>query len=248
MSHPEPDRRRGTGIQSLERAAAILRLFLDGHQGLTFTDIGEALGLTASTAHRYCQALRKESILRYDSRTGQYSLGVMAIQLGDAATESLPFLRIARPRLDGLVRELDRTCVLSTWDGSTPVVLAVNDNTASTTRIHQRLGERLPVRSAQGLVFLAFSQSLRRRFLSSAERAELLPDLESIRESGMVLRDVEDGVFRIVAAPIVRGGDVVATVAVVGTPNSIPPEGDSVFALGVRAAAEAISADLAVAG
>ena len=77
-----------TSIQSVERAVALLRLFLPNVASLGPTDIAQLSGMSVSTAHRYCAALRKAGLLRYDPATGRYGLGGGCIELGLAAAES----------------------------------------------------------------------------------------------------------------------------------------------------------------
>jgi len=79
-----------TSIQSVERAVALLRLFLPNVGSLGPTDIAQLSGMSVSTAHRYCAALRKAGLLRYDPATGRYGLGGGCIELGLAAAESMP--------------------------------------------------------------------------------------------------------------------------------------------------------------
>src|ERR1043165_7449150 len=84
-------------IQSVERAAALLRLFVPNVPSLGPTEIAQLSGMSVSTAHRYCSALRKAGLLRYDPETGRYGLGGGCIELGLAAAEAMPIVGLARP-------------------------------------------------------------------------------------------------------------------------------------------------------
>ncbi len=105
-----------SSIQSVERAGGLLRLFLPNVPSLGPTDIAQLSGMSVSTAHRYCAALRKAGLLRYDPATGRYGLGGDCIQLGLAAAESFPLVELARPLMQQVVTEVDRTSVLSVCD------------------------------------------------------------------------------------------------------------------------------------
>ncbi len=99
-------------IQSVERAVQLLRLFLPNRGLLGPTEIAQLSGMSVSTAHRYCSALRRAGLLRYEADTGRYGLGGGCIELGLAATESLPVVELARPLFSELVQRVDRTAVL----------------------------------------------------------------------------------------------------------------------------------------
>lgn len=224
------ERNQTAPIQAIDRAAQLLGLFVDGEADLDLGEIVARLGFSRATAHRYCMSLRAVGLLRYEPGTGRYALGARIIELGTAALESLQILAIAEPYLHQLVTRIDRTVVLSVWDGQAPVVVRVNDNTSMMVRISVRIGSRLPpLQSAQGHVFLALSESVRRPFVhtAGAELAEIREDLDQVREYGVSIRaDVSEGI-RAIGAPVYRGEEVAATMAIVGTQGTVPEQVDS---------------------
>jgi DNA-binding IclR family transcriptional regulator len=138
--------------------------------------------------------------------------------------------------MERLVAELNETVVLSIWDGESPVVVRVEDNTDRLVRIIVRTGARLPREtSAQGKIFLAFGTSGDE--LSHRERATILEHRVAVNSQ------VVDGI-RAIATPIFQGEELTAAMAVVGTIASVPDEADSTVAKRLRAAAEALSAEL----
>jgi DNA-binding IclR family transcriptional regulator len=69
-------------IQSLERAAAILRLLAGGKRRLTLADVSTTLGLAKPTAHGILRTLLQEGFVEQDPGTGRYYLGAELLRLG----------------------------------------------------------------------------------------------------------------------------------------------------------------------
>jgi DNA-binding IclR family transcriptional regulator len=75
--------RRGT-IQSVERAAGILRVLGTGSSRLGVTEIAERMGLAKGTCYGLLRTLEQEELVEQDPETGKYRLGPMMLQLGNA--------------------------------------------------------------------------------------------------------------------------------------------------------------------
>jgi DNA-binding IclR family transcriptional regulator len=217
---PEPAR-VAASIRSVERAVSVLRLFLPGPTSLALTDIAALSGLSMSTVHRYCSALRRTGLLRYDPDSGQFSLGSGCIELGLAAAESLPVVEFARTILADLVRRVDRTVVLGVWDEYAVRVVDVNDKTSSLVRVTVRVGSQLDLfDSAQGMIYLACSPRVHRRFARHPKLEPLQNVLAETRQNGFAILTARPGSksgmrTRTAAAPVYVGGEVAATIAMV---------------------------------
>lgn len=70
-------------IQSVERAAAILRLLAGGERRLGLTDVACALGLAKATAHGILRTLQQEGLVEQDPASGRYQLGAELLRLGN---------------------------------------------------------------------------------------------------------------------------------------------------------------------
>ena len=222
--------------QSVERAVRLLGFFSPEEPELTLSQLNERLGTSKATTHRYTIALRRVGLLRYDSAAAVYSLGPRIVELAATALAGLRILRIAGPHMEQLVSTLNETVVLSIWDGESPVVVRVDDNTDRLVRIVVRTGSRLPrSTSAQGKVFLAFGANADE--LDEAERDQIMRTRVAINSQ------VVDGI-RAIATPIFQDREITAAMAVVGTIASLPEQPDSHVAAHLRAAAEALSAEL----
>jgi DNA-binding IclR family transcriptional regulator len=222
--------------QSVERAVRLLGLFSSDEPELTLAQVTSRLGTSRATTHRYTLALRQVGLLRYDPGAGVYSLGPRIVELASTALAGLRIIKVAGPTMERLVDDVNETVVLSIWDGASPVVVRVEDNTDRLVRIIVRTGARLPREtSAQGKIFLAFGTDGSE--LSHRDREAIL--LHRVAVNSQVV----DGI-RAIATPIFQGEELTAAMAVVGTIASVPDEPDSAVARQLRTAAEALSAEL----
>ena len=71
-------------IQSVRRAAAILRELGSGQRRLGVTELSERLGLAKATVYGLLRALEEDELVERDVETGKYRLGPMLLQLGNA--------------------------------------------------------------------------------------------------------------------------------------------------------------------
>jgi DNA-binding IclR family transcriptional regulator len=69
-------------IQTLERAAAMLRLLAGGERRLGLSDIASSLGLAKGTAHGILRTLQHEGFVEQDAASGRYQLGAELLRLG----------------------------------------------------------------------------------------------------------------------------------------------------------------------
>lgn len=223
--------------KSVERAIRLLSLFSAEEPELSLGQLRERLEVGKATTHRYTMVLREYGLLRYDKARSIYSLGPRAVELGSVALAGLRIVKIAGPEMERLVDEVNETVVLSVWDGEAPAVLRVDDNTDRLVRIVVRTGSRLPLNSAQGKTFCAFSSYVEKPPIDDEE-------LERIRKMGVaVSSDVVDGICAI-AAPVFQGREQVAALAVVGTIAAIPPDPTHPIAESLREATKRLSAEL----
>lgn len=112
-AHPEAPRPAATRIQSVERAAAILRAVAaaTGPEG-TATAIAETVGLNRTTTWRILATLEQERMVRLDRDTGWYALGFGLVDLaGQAVGASLT--QSARPVLRRIAVETGETAALA---------------------------------------------------------------------------------------------------------------------------------------
>lgn len=229
--------RSGTPLnRSIGRAARMLGLFSPEEPELTLATMTARLDINRATAHRYALALRHAGLLRYDTTRQVYSLGPRIVELAASALAGLRIIKIAGPHMERLVAATNETAVLSVWNGESPVVVRVDDNTDRIARIVVRTGTRLPPESAQGKVFHAFGVG-EGAGMSKAELAR-------VRSTHIAVNSrVVQGV-RAIATPVFQDTELTAAMAIVGTTASIPAAPRSSLARALRDAAGVLSAEL----
>ena len=72
------------GIQSIERASAILRALASGPRRLGVSDLSDRLGLAKGTTHGLLRTLQAEGLVEQDPETGKYQLGAALLQLANS--------------------------------------------------------------------------------------------------------------------------------------------------------------------
>jgi IclR family pca regulon transcriptional regulator len=217
-------------IQAVERALRILELFTAERPVLTLADLTDRTGMSKGTVHRYAVTLRHIGLLRYVD--GVYTLGPKALEFSSAALAGLGVVQMGGPYLVRLLAQTGQTSVLSVWEGDSPVVVRVEDNTRRTARVVVTPGSRLDAASAQAQVFLAFksptTQSLR---------------LKRVQTARLAFHAGPDGIAAL-AAPVFQNGQIVATLALVGTSVMIDGGAGSGMARALSAIAAELSANL----
>ena len=210
------------GVQSIARAAAVLRALEPAPEGLALGELAAAVELPKSTAHRIVAALATEELV--DQSGGRVRLGPARARHGGAAREA-PAEQL-RPLLLGLRRELDETVDLAVLDGA---AVRFVDQVPAPRRLRamSAVGELFPLHcTANGKALLAAlppaqAQALLPRRLprltadTITSRERLLAELESIRAAGIAIDREEhtEGICAVGAA-IPVGGEPVAAISV----------------------------------
>lgn len=224
------------GFQSVARAAQLLEMFTVERPALSLSEITERLGVSKPTAHRYAGALRDAGLVR--QAEGSYTLGPRIVELASAALAGLEVIDVAGPHLVRLGEDTAQSAVLSVWDGEAPVVVRVHDAAAGRlVRIVVNTGSRLPAESAQGIVFRAFMDG-----------EDPDPALKAARRNRLAyFPDVVDGIAAL-AAPVLQGDEIVATMALVGTSAAIARSPRAAMSRTLVTAAAALSHELGHSG
>jgi DNA-binding IclR family transcriptional regulator len=224
----------GMTIQAITRAVQMLGMFSGQELRLSLAQLSARFGLGKTTTHRYANSLRENGLLRYDRRSGRYSLGIRLVQLGQLAQAGLYVVQAAGPYLDRTANALNETVVLSIWDGESAVVVRVAEAPRRGTYLGIRIGSKLSAKTAQTRVFRAHFDP----------RAARKPDLAAILAHGIAVATILEDEVRAIACPVYQGGEVVAAMAVVGTPRRIPTRPNSAIAMHLRRATQQLSTDL----
>ncbi|MEU8970474.1 IclR family transcriptional regulator [Streptomyces monashensis] len=246
-------------VQSIERAAAILRLLAGGPRRLGLGEVAASLGLAKGTAHGILRTLQHVDFVEQDAATGKYQLGAALLHLGTSYLDINELRSRSLNWADALAARSGEAVRLGTpLEGSVLVVHHVfrPDDTFQTLDV----GSLLPLHaSSLGKVLLAYGtatietagepglEAYTRHTL--VDREQLARALAEVREAGWAAEIQEMSMGEAgLAAPIRgHGGLVVGAIGLSGPVERIcDSQGrprPSLITL-IREASRAISRDL----
>ncbi|WP_066072167.1 IclR family transcriptional regulator [Neobacillus soli] len=214
-------------IQSIERAADILELFLDFDQELSVKDISVKLGLSKSTVHGLIKTLEYRGYLQQNKDDLKYRLGLKLFELGNRVSHQFDLGKIARPIIKELVDELKETVHLVVFERGEVIYIEKLDGPRA-LRIYSQVGKRAPIHcTGVGKAILAFQEEEEiERLLSNSDlesyteytitdKEKLKKHLLLIREQGYSIDDEEIELgLKCVAAPVFdHHGQVIAAIS-----------------------------------
>jgi DNA-binding IclR family transcriptional regulator len=256
-----PNRTRVVGrrstIQSVDRAAQILKVLASGPRRLGVSEIADRMGLARPTVHGLLQTLQAHGFVEQDRDSDKYQLGAGLLHLGNSYLD-LNELRgrsiVHAERLAARVRAGVRVGVLH---GSTVVVVHHVFRPDAAFQVLE-VGAQLPAHAtALGKALLAFAppelvsdltaEELPRLTRRTLTAGALRTELEQIRERG-IARERDEAVLgeASVAAPIFdHSGHAVGAIGVVGDTNVLLPRAPTrELSAAVTEAARGISREL----
>jgi DNA-binding IclR family transcriptional regulator len=232
-----PNGRRPARIQSVDRAAAILKALASGPGRLGVSELAERLELARPTVHGLLQTLLAQGFVEQDRVSEKYQLGPGLLQLGysyldvnELRARSITYAARLAVRTNSAVR-------VGVRHGADAVIVHHVFRPDATLQILE-VGAQLPLHaSALGKALLAFapkdiianllSSPLERLTKRTATAAALRVQLEEIRMHAIATeRDEAILGESSIAAPIFdRSGIAVGAIAVVGDTERIFPRG-----------------------
>ncbi|HLJ02785.1 MAG TPA: IclR family transcriptional regulator [Solirubrobacteraceae bacterium] len=255
-SPPEKPARRGT-IQSVDRAARILKVLASGPRRLGVSEIADRLGLTRPTVHGLLQTLQAHGFVEQDRESDKYQLGPGLLQLGNSYLDLNELRSRSLVHAERLAGRADSAVRVGVMHGDSVVIVHHVFRPDSTLQILEVGAELPPHASALGKAMLAYSSEqaladlmsepltrLTSRTLSAAALREQLSD---VRERGFAYeRDEAILGESSIASPIFdHSGHAVGAIGVVGDTERIVPRGPAKpLIAAVAEAARGISREL----
>ena len=102
-------------IESIDRALAILQLFLQEEAPLSLTQISKKMGMHKSTVSRTLDTLEGRDFVRRDGETGLYWLGLQVYSLGMLFREKESFQKVAYPYAKALALQCKESVHMTTF-------------------------------------------------------------------------------------------------------------------------------------
>jgi DNA-binding IclR family transcriptional regulator len=230
-----PTATRSRTIQSVDRAAVLLKAIADSRRPPTVVELAAACGLNRSTAWRLLATLDAHGLIERDPVSQRYSLGYAFLRIA-AGAELDPLVRRARPVLEELARDTGEATNLAVArrfnlvyvdQVDPPQIIAPN-----------WFGRPVPLHATStGKAYLAY--------LTPEEQAAALPprlerytattvtdprllqsELDRVRRDGwaVCIGELEESLFGASAPVLSEQGRPVAIVSVWGTSMRLPSE------------------------
>ena len=234
-------------VRSVDRALDILLCFRDQRE-LSLTAIAKQLSLHKSTVYRLLQALEQRQFVQRDPSTEKYRLGNSIWDLASSIAQE-EWTDLLLPEMRKLRDTVGETISLYVKSGLERVRIQAVQSTQEIRRV-VRIGDRFPLFGGAGSkVLLAYSTPEEQQavlnhpeFPAGWSKERLKNELEIIREQGYAYSFGErEPEAAAVAAPIFKGKEVLAALAISGPIQRFTPEKIQWFAEQVKTAAEQMS-------
>ncbi len=246
------------GIQSLERAFAILEEIGRNRDGINLADLSKAVGLHNSTTFHLVKTMLQLGYVGQVVDSKRYRLGSRIFTLAAGALEENSFLAVATPVLETLTGETGEAAHFAIRTGNQIVVIARTAGSGLLQMVDRNGGQRPAHATALGKVLLSpLNDPQVRQFLGAkplhkftaktiVERDALLREIDAVRRKGIAYDDGEfDEEIRCVAVPVHDfAGRVAGAVGISGAVWRLSLQSLQGKAKQVREAARLISVQL----
>jgi DNA-binding IclR family transcriptional regulator len=224
------------GVQSLERAAALLRALAEAGRPLSAGELAAAVGLPRPTVYRLLQTLCTEGWVAQNGRS--FVIGASVLWLAARRLEQLELRSVGRPLLAELRDRTGETVHLGVLEAG-QVVYVEKLESPGPLRMASMVGRIVPAHStALGKAMLAYLPReqveriverhglVRRTPNTITDPARLFQELAAIRARGYSIDNVEneEGIRCVGAAIFDHRGRVAGAVSVSGSVASISLE------------------------
>jgi IclR family KDG regulon transcriptional repressor len=218
------------GIQSVNRAIAILSLFNNRRPRLGITEISHILNLPKGTVYGLASTLLNAGFLQQDLETRKYQLGLKIYEMGTTLAGNLEINQKAVSPANKLAKSVKLVSRIAIWDGDSALITLNVDPRSNSLFVFQ-VGPRIPAYcSSVGKALLAFlnyeelEAYLGRTDLvpytakTITQKERLLRELEKTRQRGYSIDRGETMLdLACIGAPIFgRGGHLEASLSLSG--------------------------------
>lgn len=207
--------RERTGVQSLERAFAILEGIAAHPDGISLTGLSRLVGLHNSTTFHLVKTMVSLGYIRQAPETKRYHIGRMMFALAASSIRDIDLLGLATPILEDLARETGESAHIAILSGNEVIVVARCAGTGAFQLQERHGGVRPGHATALGKVLLAdMSPPQLGRYLAAhplspltektiTDAEDLRAELARVRDAGHAYDDCEfDGEVRCMAMPV----------------------------------------------
>jgi IclR family transcriptional regulator, KDG regulon repressor len=253
----EPAKERA-GIQSIERAFAILEEVARHRDGIGLAELAKRVGLHSSTPFHLVRTMVQLGYVNQPKDSKKYRIGRRLFTLAAAALDEVELVNLATPVLEKLTTETGESSHFAIRSGDEIVVVAKTAGSGMFQLVDRSGAVRPAHATALGKVLLAalppveLARDLASRELRSftaktiVEREPLERELDEVRRKGIAYDDGEfDPEVRCVAVPVRDfAGRVIGAIGISGPIWRLSLQALQDKSVRVREAAASLSAEL----
>src|SRR5512139_3042718 len=219
-------------IQSLARGLKILDLLGQASDGISITELAEALNVDKGSASRLVSTLAQYGYAEKDEVTRRYHLGPQVVGLSRSVLTRLPLREAAKPYLRQLMERTGECAHLAVPAQGKALYIDQVESPA-TLRVNAEVGTMNPLHcTALGKALLAFGDiempTTLERFTPRTIKSKraLQEHLAEVRRSGYAVDDEEfDPGVRCIAVPVFDfRGKAIGAMGISGPATRITPE------------------------
>lgn len=247
---PAPASRK-RGIDSVEVAGVILQASLRLGVNFRLKDLEHETGIPSATLYRYMVSLAQCGLVQRVEGGTRYTLGLLAFQLGQRASQGSDLVSLAAPHVQEFSEGIGETCAIGLWfDQGATIVRWFEVNSAISVSL--RLGAVLPVLGSSTARVLAANlpreatepvicQELMARDGKATALEAVYTELSQVKTAGIASAEGTHilGISSLSVPVLGHDGHAVMAIAVIGNQLSFSasPESDTASklrALGAR--------------
>ena len=217
---------------SLVRGLKVLECFgQQKHHRYTLSELARRLNMPKSSIYRVLKTLSQMDYLRYEEHSKHYYLGVRVLSLGFDLLEGMELREIARPYMERISRECNKTINLAVLD-RVEMVYVERISVRSIRAYNISVGSRMPPwNAATGKAVLAYLETPTvLRMLEKAKKEgvfrgsekKFMKILAEVRKNGFAVSDQEArrGILAI-AVPLFSSKGAVGAINLIAEPEDV---------------------------
>lgn len=221
-------------IQSIERAHAILSLFINEKKSLGISDFAKLLTLPKTTVQGIVQTLCHLGYLEKDHETGKYRLGPYVFQLGMKYATNLDLVSIARVWAERLCSQFKQPVNIGMLVGD-KVVIVLRVEPENRFMSYPQVGSVIPTHTTCiGKLLCAYMETKRLHEIlkdytfqmltpnSITTKEDFLKEIKKVRQTGISF-DNQESVMGLagIGGPIFNYTGIIAAFAITGNADFI---------------------------
>ncbi|AWI07158.1 IclR family transcriptional regulator [Clostridium drakei] len=128
-----------------ERVLNILNLLSINHEGLTLTEISDAIDIPKSTLYPIMQTMLERNFVSLEKNSLKYSIGISAFCIGASYSRNKYMLDFIQKIMKNIVSNIDETCQMGVLDGNNVLYILKEDPIKDMDiRLISYIGKRIP--------------------------------------------------------------------------------------------------------